>query len=301
MSAATLCARVATGALTMLSASRCIGVHHLHQGRGHELRGGAREPRRDPAARDEQIFGGVGHDEGTADGQAVARGEEDVGRGGNHGGGGSSGDAGAEEPGERRVLEDGAAHVDAGDDAAKLAPLGDGPARAGALDDDVADVLGEVGASVDARDHPERGGGERHLGTLEELRGGREDRARERAPGAVPAAADTTARSTHMRKGATATEAVTPATKATEASATAGIAAFSSAVLCPMPPDTLPARLDIPAEILPGSNPGFLIPGGVFTRPRPGVSAARELPNAREPFDRTHASLAAVASRGPSQ
>ena len=27
MSAATLCARVATGALTMLSASRCIGVH----------------------------------------------------------------------------------------------------------------------------------------------------------------------------------------------------------------------------------------------------------------------------------
>ena len=69
-------------------------------------------------------------------------------------------------------------------------------------------------------------------------------------PGAVPAAADTTARSTHMRKGATATEAVSPATKATEASATAGIAAFSSAVLCftPMPPDTLPARIDLPAE-----------------------------------------------------
>mmetsp|Transcript_2070 Transcript_2070/g.8042 ORF Transcript_2070/g.8042 Transcript_2070/m.8042 type:complete len:401 (+) Transcript_2070:149-1351(+) len=156
-------------------------AHHLHQGWGHKLRDGARHLRRHRAARDEQILGGVGHDERAANGQAVARGEEYVGRGGNHGGGGSSGDGGAEEPGERRVLEDGAAHVDAGDDA-KLAPLGNGPARAGALDDDVADVLGEVGASVDARDHPERGGGESHLGMLEELRGGREDRARERAP-----------------------------------------------------------------------------------------------------------------------
>ena len=69
-------------------------------------------------------------------------------------------------------------------------------------------------------------------------------------PGAVPAAADTTARSTHMRKGATATDAVRPAAMATETSATAGIAAFSSLVLCvtPMMSPSVRRRIDPPAK-----------------------------------------------------
>jgi hypothetical protein len=53
-----------------------------------------------------------------------------------------------------------------------------------------------------------------------------------------------------MRKGATATDAVRPAAMATETSATAGIAAFSSLVLCvtPMMSPSVRRRIDPPAK-----------------------------------------------------
>ena len=55
-------------------------------------------------------------------------------------------------------------------------------------------------------------------------------------PGAVPAAAATTPRSTHIRNGATATAAAQPETIATSASAAAGTYSFSFAVLSTKPP-----------------------------------------------------------------
>ena len=55
-------------------------------------------------------------------------------------------------------------------------------------------------------------------------------------PGAVPAEAATTARSTHIRNGATATAAAQPETIATSASAAAGTYSFSFAVLSTKPP-----------------------------------------------------------------